>query len=42
MSNHEMPSTDSSCNSDSCADAKALIAIIAVVVTTVCFWLLGQ
>lgn len=32
----------SSCDSDTCADAKAVIALMAIVVTTVCFWLIGQ
>lgn len=41
MSHHE----ESQCchdNSDSCSDAKSIVALIAVVVITVCFWLIGQ
>ena len=33
---------EKSCNSDSCADAKAAVALLTIVVVTVVFWLLGQ
>ena len=35
-------SEENTCNSDSCADAKAVVALVGLVVLTVCFWLLGQ
>lgn len=42
MSDHEIQTADAACNSDSWADAKAMIAIVVVIVTTACFWLLGR
>jgi hypothetical protein len=42
MSEHDTPCAEDNCNANSCVDAKALIALIVIVVTTVCFWLVGQ
>lgn len=40
MSDENLPTAEQA--ADSAADAKAVIAIIAVIVTTAAFWLLGQ
>lgn len=45
MAHHEAPKTDnqcSPCEEDGCADALAAVAIIAVVVATVTYWLHGM
>lgn len=38
----EQENCNTGCASDSCADAKAAVALLAILVTTVCFWLLGR
>lgn len=40
MSEHENCNTG--CSSDSAADAKAVVGLLAIVVITACFWLLGR
>ena len=41
MSHHENHCADESA-ADSWYDAKSILALIAIVITTVCFWLVGQ
>jgi hypothetical protein len=46
MSHHDSHGTDTTCNADhnqdSIIDAKSIVALICIVVLTVCFWLVGQ
>lgn len=43
MMENTMTEENSNCqNSDSCADAKAVVLLVIIAVTTACFWLLGR
>lgn len=42
MANPQKNDSNPACEKDGCADAFAAVAVIAVVVATVCFWLNGM
>ncbi|MBK8288639.1 MAG: hypothetical protein KAY78_06360 [Pseudomonadales bacterium] len=45
MAHHQAPQNNdcsTTCEEDGCADAFAAVAVIAVVVAAVCFWLNGM
>lgn len=42
MSQHDTQAAEPTSNADSVIDAKSIVALVAIIVVTACFWLLGQ